>query len=98
MTSFDEQLDSTEEGVPTGASYIPTPFEEQYPSLKHKVDAGCSNCGAFGPCISIDDVQEHCRDKQRVKEVVTAYLDNHICKKDERIRKYRDGILKELNL
>lgn len=37
-------------------------------------------------------------DKERVREVVTAYLCNYICRKDDKIRKLRDGILHELGI
>ena len=37
-------------------------------------------------------------DKEKVKEVITAYLCNYVCRKDEKICKLRDGILHELGL
>ena len=37
-------------------------------------------------------------DKAKVKEVITAYLCNYVCRKDEKICKLRDGILHELGL
>lgn len=36
-------------------------------------------------------------DKEKVKEVINAYLCKYVCRND-RIRKLRDGILKELGL
>ncbi len=36
--------------------------------------------------------------KAKVKEVITAYLCRYTCRQDDKIRKLRDGILKELGL
>ncbi len=37
------------------------------------------------------------QDKERVKEIVKAYLCNYVCRKNPKIKKLRDGILKEVS-
>ncbi len=72
-------------------------FEEDFPSLKWSwefIDGGQHKISA----VRTEDIQKHCLDKAKVKEVITAYLCKYICKKDKKIRNYRDGILKELGL
>jgi cob(I)alamin adenosyltransferase len=46
----------------------------------------------------ISQMNEEKLDKKKVKEVITAYLCNYVCRKDDKIRKLRDGILHELGL
>jgi cob(I)alamin adenosyltransferase len=46
----------------------------------------------------ISQMNEEKLDKEKVKEVITAYLCNYVCRKDEKICKLRDGILHELGL
>ena len=71
-------------------------FEEQFPSLKDiKGKMPTCNCSqVYCKC----EVKQHCLDKAKVKEVITAYLCKYTCKKSRKIRLLREGILEELEL
>lgn len=76
-------------------------FEEEFnPDVLLKKHVGtCPPTKSPRPkvvCLGVN--KELDKYKQRVREVVTAYLDKRTCEKEEKIRKYRDGILKELGL
>jgi len=45
-----------------------------------------------------EKIHKNCLDKRQVREVVTAYLCKWNCKRSDKIKKMRDGILKELDL
>ena len=84
-------------------------FEEQFPSLKdERVDVGTyfgesgtakDKCGEY---LHVGDVQEHCLDKQKVREAIQNLTQD--CKKDNSIEWELDGqvdaeeLLKELGL
>jgi len=68
-------------------------FEEEFPSFEKYVFV---QNGEYEDWCNI--IKENCVDKQRAKEVITAYLCNYMCKKNNKIRTARDGILSELGL
>lgn len=69
-------------------------FLENHPSLKGK-SVWTSIDESDSARFSGKDIHETQLDKQKVKEVVTAYLCKYVCR-DDRIKKLRDGILNEL--
>ena len=54
-------------------------FEEQFPSLKGKGgDNHCSGCecdGSEAPTFSIQELQDNCLDKQKVRDVLNKHKD-----------------------
>lgn len=78
-------------------------FEEDFPSLKGKIDGGCNNCKAFGPCVDTDDIQNHCFDKQRVREAIEklgqpGFEHGFTQDENEKIFVFIDELKKELGL
>lgn len=76
-------------------------FEEEFPSITNQGWKILNQVVSYSKILDKDDkimIQKHCLDKQKVKEVITAYLCNYLCKKDEKIKNLRKGILGELGL
>ena len=84
-------------------------FEEDFPSLKDKNVVRCVDGTWFYRSENINPqdesgmysgliVNKYCLDKQKVREVISAYLCKSVCRNNTRVAKYKECIFKELGL
>jgi hypothetical protein len=45
-------------------------FEEDFPSLKYKYYLEVGTYNPLFQCVEINEIQEHCLEKQKVKEII----------------------------